>query len=114
MPKNPTTSKRNGIVRKAKWGDSDSPWAQDQLETKVDVEVEDDRMGEVINATVGGRRQNREFDRNETVLTSVNMVESFDYCSCKNGRKQALLHHMASDQTATRISMTNMLARIKS
>ena len=61
----------------------------------------------------GGRRQNGEFDGNEMVLTSVNMVERFDYCSCKNGRKQALLHHMASDQTAIRISMTDMLAWIK-
>ena len=94
-------------------GGSDSHQARDQLETKVEVEVEDDGTGEVINAMVRGRRQNQEFDGNETVLTSVNMVESFDYCSCKNGRKQALLHNMASDQTAMRIFMTNMLAWIK-
>ena len=48
---------RNSIVCKAKWGDSDSPWAQDQLETKVEEEVEDDGMREVINAMVGKEKE---------------------------------------------------------
>ncbi len=72
-------------------------------------------MGEDINAMVGAGREtdNGEFDWNEMVSTSVNKVKSFDFCTCKNGRQQALLHDMASDQTAIRISITNMLAWIK-
>ncbi len=38
-------------------GGSDSHQARDQLETKVEVEVEDDRMGEVINAMVGNEKE---------------------------------------------------------